>query len=73
MEELLKVHHGKYCVGDNLTIADLFLISLNGIFERLSIKFEDYPTLAKIKDNIEELTVFKQTLPSNLPDFEPLP
>ena len=71
MEELLKVHHGKFSVGDDITYADLFIVSLIPIFERLSLCFDDYPILAEIKSNIEELEVYKASHPSKQPGFDP--
>ena len=71
MEELLKVHHGKFSVGDELTYADLFVVSLFPIFGRLSLNFDDYPTFAGIKANIEELEVYKASHPSKQPGFDP--
>ena len=70
---MLVKYHGKFCVGDNVTLADFFLIPQTAVFDRLPLKYEDYPTLAAIKANIEELPEFKATLPHLLPDAEPLP
>ncbi|KAI8144546.1 glutathione S-transferase [Fennellomyces sp. T-0311] len=68
-----KSHHlpGKYCVGDNVTMADFCLVPQfrNAISYKVDIS--RYPTMRSIYDSLTKLPEFQQAAPENQPDYEP--
>lgn len=70
LEIILSKTSGKYCIGDEVTIADIFLAPqiLNG--SRYRVDISKFPTLNRINNSLLELDCFKQTHPNNQPDAE---
>lgn len=69
-EELLKVHSGRYCFGDQITLADCLLVPQ--IFSSLRFKVDvtRYSRSAEISDRCLKLTDFLRASPERQPDFE---
>ncbi len=51
---------GKYCFGDSITLADIYLIPQLYFFKRFNRPLTDYPNLDKIRENLEKVdTIIK--------------
>jgi maleylacetoacetate isomerase len=61
LETTLKVTSGKFCVGDEISIADLCLVPQIFHVKRNKIEFSDklYPHLTRINNELENLPEFK--------------
>lgn len=71
LEKILEKSAGKYCVGDELTLADAFLIPQAwAAFTRFNTDKEAFPTVKRIYDTLTEIEEFKKATPQNQPDFE---
>jgi len=62
-ENLLKRTHGKYCFGDEVTAADLFLIPQVFSAQRFKVDLTPYPLVMKINENCLALDFFKKAHP----------
>nr|AHA46532.1 zeta class glutathione S-transferase [Larix kaempferi] len=69
LEILLKDSAGKYSVGDQITLADIFLVPqvFNGA-RRFNVDMLKFPTLDRINRTLEELPEFQAALPERTPD-----
>ncbi|KAM3966750.1 glutathione S-transferae zeta 2 [Aphomia sociella] len=64
LEDLLKKSNGSYCVGDQLSMADLCLIpQLYNATTRFALKLDKYPTLSKLNSSLLKEKVFQDTHP----------
>ncbi|CAI2316001.1 unnamed protein product [Caenorhabditis sp. 36 PRJEB53466] len=68
LEELLIKHSGKYCVGDQLTIADIVLPSIIFNANIYKVDMSPYPTMNRINATLAELPHFKAAHPDAQPD-----
>jgi maleylacetoacetate isomerase len=68
LEQLLKSVAGKYCVGDELTLADVFLVPQIGNANRFKVDVTQYPTIDRIGKALLELPEVQASLPANQPD-----
>ncbi|KAL0850350.1 hypothetical protein ABMA28_012180 [Loxostege sticticalis] len=67
LEELLKRSAGSYCVGDQLSLADLCLVpQLYNITKRFEMQIDKYTTLSKLNEKLLAEPVFKETHPNSL-------
>ncbi|CAL2029754.1 unnamed protein product [Caenorhabditis brenneri] len=66
LEELLKKHSGKYCVGDQLSIADINLPSIIYNAKIYNVDMTPYPTIVRINQTLNEHPKF---LPAH-PDLQ---
>lgn len=65
IEELLKKYHGKYCFGDEITHADLFLVpQVQGVVDRFQFDLTPFPTIAEVLKNLKDLPEFVAASPS---------
>lgn len=69
-ETLLKESRGKYCVGDQVTLADAFLIPQCYNADRFEVDLKQFPIISEIRASLEELEEFKKAHPSAQPDAE---
>ncbi|XP_076441760.1 maleylacetoacetate isomerase-like [Babylonia areolata] len=67
-EKMLTSTAGKYCVGDEVTIADLCLIPQCYNAQRFSVDMSSYPTIVRIKEALEKLPAFIAADFKNQPD-----
>ena len=58
VEETLKETSGKYCVGDEISIADLCLVPQVGAAKRYNINLTAYPLISRINSDLEILPEF---------------
>lgn len=59
---------GQYCHGDTPTMADLCLYAQVWNNKRFGIALEDWPAIAGIFDNLDQIEAFKNAAPPNQPD-----
>mmetsp|Transcript_11802 Transcript_11802/g.11738 ORF Transcript_11802/g.11738 Transcript_11802/m.11738 type:complete len:85 (-) Transcript_11802:32-286(-) len=69
-EQLLKETKGKYCVGDELTLADVFLIPQLYNADRFSVDLKVFPNILQVRETLEALPQFQKAHPSAQPDAE---
>lgn len=62
-EKTIESFAGKYCFGDTITAADLFLIPQVFSAKRFNIDTSNYKILEKINSNCESLDAFKKAHP----------
>lgn len=68
IEEEVKETMGKYCFGDQITMADIYLVPQLYFFERYNFPLTDYPTLLTIQKNLAVIEEFIKAAPENQPD-----
>ncbi|XP_020485762.2 maleylacetoacetate isomerase isoform X1 [Labrus bergylta] len=68
LEPLLKETAGKYCVGDEISMADICLVPQVYNAERFKVDMEQYPTIKRLNQTLLEIDAFKVSHPSNQPD-----
>lgn len=68
LEKLLKDVAGKYSVGDQLTLADVFLVPQVFGARRFNVDMSKFPTLNRIDKELAELPEFQAALPARQPD-----
>jgi glutathione S-transferase len=59
---------GKYCFGDEVTLADVFLAPQVYNARRWGVDVDAYPTIAKVDAALGELDAFKKAHADNQPD-----
>ncbi|CAK8674267.1 unnamed protein product [Clavelina lepadiformis] len=69
LEKILQKSSGKYCVGDNITMADLCLVpqAYNAV-DRFSVDLNKFSVISRIYLSLEENPSFKKSHPLNQPD-----
>ncbi|XP_072895566.1 maleylacetoacetate isomerase isoform X4 [Hemitrygon akajei] len=73
LECLLQQVSGRYCVGDEVTMADLCLVPQVYNAVRYKVDMAPFPTISKINKSLLELEPFKVSHPSCQPDSPPGP
>jgi maleylacetoacetate isomerase len=58
-EELLVNTKGKYCVGDEVTLADFFLIPQIYTAQRFEVDITQWPNICEVHENLKKLDVFE--------------
>ncbi|XP_013923563.1 PREDICTED: maleylacetoacetate isomerase [Thamnophis sirtalis] len=71
LEQILKETAGCYCVGDEVTMADLCLVPQVYNAERFKVDLTPYPTISRINKALLELEAFQSSHPSRQPDTPP--
>ncbi|OON17798.1 putative maleylacetoacetate isomerase, partial [Opisthorchis viverrini] len=66
-DELAKVA-GKFCLGDELSMADIFLVPQVVNAHRFHIDMSQYPLIERISSSLRELDEFRRTAPEVQPD-----
>jgi len=70
LEQLLMTSAGVYCVGNEVTLADCMLVPQVYNARRFNMTLDDYPTIARIVANCEQLQAFIKAAPANQPDAQ---
>ncbi|KXJ29940.1 maleylacetoacetate isomerase [Exaiptasia diaphana] len=68
LEKLLETTSGKYCVGDEITMADLCLVPQVYNANRFSVDMSKYPIISRINEALSQVDAFKESHPSQQPD-----
>jgi maleylacetoacetate isomerase len=71
LEELVKETKGKYCVNDQFTLADVYLVPQIFGARRFKVDINKFPNLIEIEANLNKLDCVIKAAPENQPDFEP--
>ncbi|XP_061649781.1 maleylacetoacetate isomerase isoform X1 [Phyllopteryx taeniolatus] len=68
LEALLKQTAGKYCVGDEISMADICLVPQVYNAERFKVDMSLYPTIQRLNQTLAEIDAFRVSHPSCQPD-----
>jgi len=68
LEQFLTTVAGKYSVGDELTLADVFLVPQIGSANRFKVDMTQFPIIDRIGKALLELPEVQASLPVNQPD-----
>ncbi|KAG7466423.1 hypothetical protein MATL_G00164560 [Megalops atlanticus] len=68
LEPLLKETAGKYCVGDEISMADICLVPQVYNAERFKVDISHFPTIKRLNETLMEIEAFKVSHPSCQPD-----
>nr|XP_017010682.2 probable maleylacetoacetate isomerase 1 [Drosophila takahashii] len=71
MEQVISQSAGKFCVGDELTMADLCLVPQVRNAIRFKVDLGPYPNIVRLNQELQLLNAFKTTHPSTQPDCPP--
>ena len=71
IETALKETSGKYCVGDEISIADLCLVPQVYSANRFNIDLTEYPNVRRVYDEIAKLPAFRKAHAHTQPDCLP--
>ena len=70
LESILQQSSGKYSVGDNITMADIFIVPQMYNAERFKVDLTPYPVLNRIYQELLLVPAIKNAHPSAQPDAE---
>ena len=70
LEQLLMTTAGVYCVSNEVTLADCMLVPQVYNARRFNMTLDDYPTIARIVANCEQLQALIKAAPANQPDAQ---
>ncbi|RYV02481.1 maleylacetoacetate isomerase [Shewanella sp. OPT22] len=68
MESMLETHSGKYCFGNEVTLADVCLIPQIYNAKRFNVSLAGYPNIERIWNECNKLEAFDKALPENQHD-----
>uniref|UniRef100_H3DJ36 Maleylacetoacetate isomerase n=1 Tax=Tetraodon nigroviridis TaxID=99883 RepID=H3DJ36_TETNG len=68
LEPVLRETSGMYCVGDEISMADICLVPQVYNAERFSVDLEKYPTIKRLNQTLLEVEAFRASHPSHQPD-----
>lgn len=69
LETILKDSAGKYCFGDEFTLADVTIIAQLRNAYRFNVDLGNFPILEQLERNFYELDLVKNSTPEHMPDF----
>ena len=70
LEIIISKTKGKYCFGDNITLADAFLIPQLYNARRFKVDVSKYISILEVEKNLNEIEAFKLAHADNQPDTE---
>ncbi|KAI7901944.1 maleylacetoacetate isomerase [Cokeromyces recurvatus] len=68
LEARLEKLSGTYCVGDSITMADMFLVPMVGNANRWNVDMTQFPIISRIHKALSTLPEFIAASPQNQPD-----
>ncbi|XP_072819586.1 maleylacetoacetate isomerase isoform X2 [Vicugna pacos] len=71
LERILQSTAGKYCVGDEVSMADLCLVPQVANADRYKVDLTPYPTISRINKSLLTLEAFQVSHPCRQPDTPP--
>ena len=70
-EAMLEKTKGKFCFGDEITLADCFFYpQVQGGMNRFGVEIDKYPNCKYVLKHLQEKEAFAMADPKNQPDFE---
>jgi maleylpyruvate isomerase len=70
VEEILKKTAGEFCLGNQVTAADCFLVPQIFSAKRFGVDLTPYPTIRRIDEAATRLEAFQRAEPSRQPDYQ---
>lgn len=70
LEKLASETKGKYTFGDDLTLADVFLVPMVESSSRWKVDMSKYPVINGIVQVLKKISEFEKAEPQNQPDAE---
>ncbi|GAB9473400.1 Maleylacetoacetate isomerase [Globisporangium polare] len=70
LEQELKLTAGTYCVGDDVTLADVYLVPQVYNAHRFNVDMSKFPTIARVAKELEQVAAFEKAHPSQQPDVQ---
>jgi maleylpyruvate isomerase len=70
VEQQLKVNSGKYCFGDNITMADICLVPQVYNAYRFNLDMSEFPNICRVAENCNQHAAFIAALPENQVDAQ---
>ncbi|MCS6856264.1 MAG: maleylacetoacetate isomerase [Sandaracinaceae bacterium] len=71
LEERVRESAGRYAIGDEITVADVFIVPQLTSARRFEVDLSPYPTLLAIEANLASHPAFESARPERQPDYEP--
>ncbi|XP_066550643.1 maleylacetoacetate isomerase isoform X1 [Amia ocellicauda] len=68
LENILKQTAGKYCVSDEISMADICLVPQVYNANRFKVDLAPFPTIKRINKTLVEIEAFRESHPSRQPD-----
>ncbi|KAJ7988627.1 hypothetical protein DPEC_G00311170 [Dallia pectoralis] len=68
LEPILEETAGTYCVGDEISMADICLVPQVYNAERFKVDVDQFPTIKRLNQTLMEVDAFKESHPSCQPD-----
>uniref|UniRef100_A0AC35U9A5 Maleylacetoacetate isomerase n=1 Tax=Rhabditophanes sp. KR3021 TaxID=114890 RepID=A0AC35U9A5_9BILA len=68
LEKMLSESHGKFCFGDQITIADICIPPQVYNATRFDVDMSAFPIISQINDNLSKIEAFAKAHPSAQPD-----
>ncbi len=70
LEQFIKSNRGSYCVGDQVTVADIVLVPQVATAARNGVDISKWPNIAEIYERLCKIPEFEKAAPANQPDAE---
>jgi len=70
LEKVLTPHAGHHCLGNMVTMADVFVVPQVWNAQRYQCRMDDYPILQQVYENAMQLSAFQKASPAAQPDAE---
>jgi len=70
VEQILVSSRGKFCVGDSVSFADVYLVPQLYNARRFKVDLSGFKNILEIEKNVSEIEEFKNAIPENQPDAE---
>ncbi|MEL7293682.1 MAG: maleylacetoacetate isomerase [Pseudomonadota bacterium] len=70
LEQRLSQTHGRYCVGDQLSLVDVCLVPQVYNAKRFNVDMSPYPIIESVTVSLNRLDAFQQAMPEKQPDAE---
>lgn len=68
LEVMLEQYAGTYCIGDHITMADMFLVPMVYNAQRFKVDMKAFPLITRISNTLMTLPEFQNSQPANQPD-----
>lgn len=70
LEKLVKRYAGKFCYGDEVSVADICLVPQLANARRFKVDVSAFPTLVRVDEAARALPTFAAAAPDKQPDYE---